>query len=48
MEQLSEIYKKQDRLADAIAELQALVRRNDNDFDSLKQIGPMVGGSGSD
>ena len=36
--QLSEIYKKQDLLADAIAELQALVRRNDNDFDSLKRL----------
>jgi len=36
--QLSEIYQQQNRLADAIAELQALTRRNDHDFDSLKQL----------
>jgi len=36
--QLSEIYKKQDRLPEAISELQELVRRNDDDFGSLKQL----------
>jgi len=35
---LSEIYKKQGRLADAIAELEALTDRNDSDFESLKQL----------
>jgi cellulose synthase operon protein C len=36
--QLAEIYKKQGRLADAIAELQALTERNDDDFESFKQL----------
>src|SRR5262249_924082 len=36
--QLSEIYKKQDRLPEAISELRELVRRNDDDFGSLKQL----------
>jgi len=36
--QLGEIYRQQNRLADAIAELQALTQRNDHDFDSLKQL----------
>lgn len=36
--QLSEIYKEQGRMADAINELQALTAIHDSDFDSLKQL----------
>jgi tetratricopeptide (TPR) repeat protein len=36
--QLSEIYSRQGKLPEAIAELQALTARNDSDFDSLKQL----------
>ncbi len=36
--QLSEIYRKQSRIGDAIVELQALAEINDSDFDSLKQL----------
>ena len=44
--QLSEIYKKQDRLAEAISELRALVERNDDDFNSLETTGAVAGRSG--
>jgi tetratricopeptide (TPR) repeat protein len=37
-EQLSKIYKKQDRLTEAISELRDLVDRDDDDFNSLKQL----------
>jgi cellulose synthase operon protein C len=36
--QLSEIYKQQGRLNDAITELQALTERHDSDFESMKQL----------
>jgi tetratricopeptide (TPR) repeat protein len=36
--QLSEIYKRQGKLTEAIGELQALTSMNDSDFDSLKQL----------
>ena len=36
--QLSEIYKRQGKLPEAIAELQTLSALNDSDFDSLKQL----------
>jgi cellulose synthase operon protein C len=36
--QLSEVYKRQGKLPEAIAELQALTALSDSDFDSLKQL----------
>ena len=45
--QLSEIYKQQNRLPEAIAELQALREWNDHDFDSLKQLAQWLSDAGN-
>jgi len=44
--QLSEIYKEQNRLEEAIRELQTLTEQNDRDLDALKQLGRWLNDSG--